>query len=72
MWFYSRRLWRAADRDRQHREGDRVSRYGRTDEEWDALQAAGWEFLVSQARLQRTTSYTETNTVLAPTPRKRS
>lgn len=42
-----------------------MSRYGRTDEEWDALEAAGWEFLVSQARLQRTTSYTEMNTVLA-------
>lgn len=26
---------------------------------------AGWEFLVAQAHLERTTSYTETNTVLA-------
>ena len=43
----------------------RVSRYGRTDKEWNALGAVGWEFLVSQARLQRTTSYTEMNTVLA-------
>ena len=42
-----------------------MERYGRTDEDWDALEAAGWEFLVSQARLQRTTSYTEMNTVLA-------
>ena len=42
-----------------------MERYGRTDEEWDALEAAGWEFLVRQARLQRTTSYTEMNTVLA-------
>jgi len=42
-----------------------VSRYGRSTAEWDALEAAGWEFLVSQARLQRTTSYTEMNTVLA-------
>jgi hypothetical protein len=41
-----------------------MSRYGRTDEDWAALKAAGWEFLVSQARLQRTTSYTEMNTVL--------
>jgi hypothetical protein len=42
-----------------------MERYGRADEDWDALEAAGWEFLVSQARLQRTTSYTEINTVLA-------
>jgi hypothetical protein len=40
-------------------------RYGRTVEEWNDLESAGWEFLVSQARLQRTTSYTEMNTVLA-------
>jgi hypothetical protein len=42
-----------------------VERYGRTGAEWEALEAAGWEFLVSQARLGRTTSYTEMNTVLA-------
>ncbi len=42
-----------------------VLRYGRTDKEWDALDQTGWEFLVSQALLQRTTSYTEMNTVLA-------
>lgn len=42
-----------------------VERYGRTGVEWEALEAAGWEFLVSQARLDRTTSYTEMNTVLA-------
>jgi hypothetical protein len=42
-----------------------VSRYGRGDEEWDALEAAGWGFLTAQARLERTTSYTEMNTVLA-------
>jgi hypothetical protein len=42
-----------------------VSRYSRSTAEWAALEAAGWEFLVSQARLQRTTSYTEVNTVLA-------
>jgi hypothetical protein len=41
-----------------------MSHYGRTDGEWDALATAGWEFLVSQARMQRTTSYTELNTVL--------
>jgi hypothetical protein len=39
--------------------------YGRTAWEWDALEGAGWEFLVSLARLQRTTSYTEMNTVLS-------
>jgi len=42
-----------------------VERCGRTTAEWEALEAAGWEFLASQARLSRTTSYTETNTVLA-------
>jgi hypothetical protein len=42
-----------------------VLRYGRMEEEWDALEEAGWHFLVSQAHLQRTTSYTEMNTVLA-------
>lgn len=42
-----------------------MSRYGRSTADWAALEAAGWEFLVSQARLQRTTSYTEMNTVLA-------
>jgi hypothetical protein len=42
-----------------------VERYGRAGAEWAALEAAGWEFLVSQARLSRTTSYTEMNTVLA-------
>lgn len=42
-----------------------MERYGRTGAEWEALEAAGWEFLVSQARLGRTTSYTEMNTVLA-------
>ena len=33
--------------------------------EWEAMEAVGWEFLVSQARLSRTTSYIEMNTVLA-------
>jgi hypothetical protein len=42
-----------------------VARYGREDQDWDALAAAGWEFLTTQARLERTTSYTEMNTVLA-------
>jgi hypothetical protein len=42
-----------------------VARYGREDQDWDALAAAGWEFLTAQARLERTTSYTEMNTVLA-------
>jgi hypothetical protein len=45
--------------------GDAVERYGRAGAEWEALEAAGWEFLVGQARLGRTTSYTEMNTVLA-------
>jgi hypothetical protein len=42
-----------------------VARYGRSDAEWDALQAAGWEFLRARAALERTTSYLEMNTVLA-------
>jgi hypothetical protein len=42
-----------------------VSRYGREDDEWAALQTAGWEFLTTRARLERPTSYTEMNTVLA-------
>jgi hypothetical protein len=42
-----------------------VSRYGREEQEWAALEEAGWEFLNAQARLERTTSYTEMNTVLA-------
>ena len=42
-----------------------MERYGRTGAEWEALAAAGWEFLVSQARLGRTTCYTKMNTVLA-------
>lgn len=56
----------AGDRDvNADGRGGRGLRYGRTDEEWDKLEEAGWEFLVSQARLHRTTSYTEMNTVLA-------
>ena len=42
-----------------------ASRYAREDQEWDALLAAGWGFLTTQARLERTTSYTEMNTVLS-------
>ena len=42
-----------------------MSRYGREDEEWTALETAGWDFLTAKARLERTTSYTEINTVLA-------
>jgi hypothetical protein len=41
-----------------------MSHHGRSVVEWEQLEAAGWEFLVTQARLQRTTSYTEMNTVL--------
>lgn len=42
-----------------------MSRYGRTAAEWHTLEAAGWDFLVRQALLQRTTTYTEMNDVLA-------
>lgn len=33
--------------------------YGRSVVEREQLEAAGWEFLVTQARLLKTTSYTE-------------
>jgi hypothetical protein len=39
--------------------------YGREEQEWDALTSAGLEFLIRHARLQRPTSYTELNAVLA-------
>lgn len=42
-----------------------MTRYGREMQEWAALEEAGWEFLAAQARMVRTTSYTEMNTVLA-------
>jgi hypothetical protein len=38
--------------------------YGRTQQEWNDLAAAALTFLVEQARLGRTTTYTELNTVL--------
>jgi hypothetical protein len=38
--------------------------YGRTAQEWGELEAAALTFLIEQARLERTTSYTELNTVL--------
>jgi hypothetical protein len=40
-------------------------KYGRDEEEWNELEDAGLEFLLERARLERVTSYTETNTVLA-------
>ena len=40
------------------------TRYGRTEGEWDSLTAEGLRFLVEQARMGRTTTYTELNTVL--------
>lgn len=42
-----------------------MSRHEREDHEWDAPAAAGWGFLTAQARLERTTSYTEMNAVPA-------
>ncbi|WP_199444335.1 hypothetical protein [Umezawaea beigongshangensis] len=38
--------------------------YGRSDDEWDRLVQEGKQFLVEQAALQRTTTYTELNAVL--------
>lgn len=40
-------------------------KYGRDVEEWDELEETGLQFLLERARLERVTSYTETNTVLA-------
>lgn len=55
----------AAQKDRRLRRfADRMLHYGRSVVEWAEPQAAGWDFLVTQARLRRTTSYTEMNTVL--------
>jgi hypothetical protein len=42
-----------------------MTHYGRSADEWAALEDAGWEFLVSQARLRQPTSYSEMNEVLA-------
>jgi hypothetical protein len=39
--------------------------YGRSDDDWEILVQAGLGYLEEQARLERTTSYTEMNTVLA-------
>jgi hypothetical protein len=39
--------------------------YGRNEEEWNDLEEAGVAFLSERAKLERVTSYTETNTVLA-------
>lgn len=40
-------------------------KYGRDEEEWNDLEEAGLEFLLERAGLERVTSYTEMNTVLA-------
>jgi hypothetical protein len=51
------RKWRAKVSDEM---------YGRTELEWEALEAAGWDFLISQARESRpATDYTEMNNELA-------
>ncbi|MFD1152021.1 hypothetical protein [Saccharothrix hoggarensis] len=39
--------------------------HGRSDDEWDRLVEEGKRFLVEQAALRRTTTYTELNAVLA-------
>ncbi|MEV3979311.1 hypothetical protein [Nonomuraea sp. NPDC049758] len=44
--------------------GDVMSLYGRDDETWEQLTEAGLKFLIERARLRKTTSYTELNTVL--------
>ncbi|MDF5754607.1 hypothetical protein [Spongiactinospora sp. TRM90649] len=41
-----------------------MSLYGRDDETWEQLTEAGLKFLIERARLRKTTSYTELNTVL--------
>lgn len=50
--------------DARPREGEAL-KYGREDDDWDVLTAAGIDFLKERARLGRDTSYTELNTVLA-------
>jgi len=47
-------------------------KYGREDADWDALITAGRRFLEERAKLQKTTSYTELNTVLHQRTRLRS
>jgi hypothetical protein len=41
-----------------------MSMFGRDDDEWHRLAETGESFLIEQARLGRTTSYTELNTIL--------
>jgi hypothetical protein len=41
-----------------------VSKYGRSQGEWDDLTKAGLTFLIEQAKLQRTTTYSELNDTL--------
>jgi hypothetical protein len=40
------------------------SNWDRTDEQWEALEYAGWDFLVDRARNGWVTTYTEMNAVL--------
>lgn len=47
-----------------HLEVTSTLKYGRDNETWAKLTEAGLEFLIERARLKRTTSYTELNTVL--------
>ncbi|MFE1433055.1 hypothetical protein ACFW5G_11700 [Streptomyces griseoaurantiacus] len=42
-----------------------MSRYGRTDSEWEELVHTGRNFLVERAKLSKLTSYTELNATLA-------
>jgi hypothetical protein len=41
-----------------------MTKYGRSDEEWEQLTAAGLDFLREHARMGRTTTYTALNTEL--------
>src|SRR5437660_1861723 len=38
--------------------------YGRTESEWETLTDAGLRFLIEQAQMERTTTYTELDSVL--------
>ena len=42
-----------------------MTEFGRPDDEWDSLVAAGKGFLRERAEMKRDTSYTEMNTILA-------
>lgn len=63
---HTMRARRGSAGNRRRGKGSRVGggRWGREDLEWNRLVEATTEFLAEQGRLQRTTTYTELNSVL--------